>query len=154
MTVLPYTVLCSLSCQKTVCKPAQADFIIKATGAFVLNKRFQTSCPPQLGKLLRCDWVDPSHTRPLAVAKNQAGRIGGQPGSLLAALSRIHTPLDDNDLEGPRALQHQRLLLRNPKMWLRQAWGEKNLICKKKITDSCNSLFINPTSDSILVLGW
>lgn len=51
-----------------------------------------------------------SNTPPLAVTKQLSWQNQGSSlvaSSLLTALSRIHTPLDDNDLEGLRALQHQ-----------------------------------------------
>ena len=49
---------CAASAAKRVCASRNlADFITKATGAFISNKCFQTSRPPQLGNLLRCDWL-------------------------------------------------------------------------------------------------
>ena len=68
-----------------------------------------------------------SNTPPLAVTKQLSWQNQGSSlvaSSLLTALSRIHTPLDDNDLEGLRALQHQEA---PPEIPLRQQLFQRSL---------------------------
>lgn len=82
--------------------------------------------------------LDPSNTPPLAVTKQLSWQNQGSSlvaSGLLSAPSRIHTPLDDNGLEGPRALQQQEAPLEESKdeTVTKAGLGWKNLTFEKTL---------------------